>query len=80
MTENESAAIGKSHIAGVGNCFFEGRLKVIRNASGRFLIAVDGGLDAIAIELSPEGAEALRHQLGAGTTVEIGSAIEKRAA
>lgn len=69
MSDTSVVAIGKSHIAGVGNCFFEGALKVVRDAGGRYLIAVDSGLDAIAIELSPAGAETLRHQLGAGTVV-----------
>jgi hypothetical protein len=59
----------RAHLAGFGNLFANGALKVTRSAGGRFLIAVDSGLDAIAIELSPEGAESLRHQLGAGTVI-----------
>jgi hypothetical protein len=71
MSDTNSVAIGKAHIAGYGNVFASGVLKVIRDSTGRFLVAVDSGLDAIAIEMSPEGAEALRHQLGAGTVVEL---------
>lgn len=71
MSDTNSVAIGKAHIAGYGNVFANAALKVIRDATGRFLIAVDSGLDAIAIELSPEGAESLRHQLGADTIIQI---------
>ncbi len=74
MSDSKPVAIGKAHIAGFGNVFANGALKVIRSGGGRLMIAVDSGLDAIAIELSPEGAEALRHQLGAGTCISVDAA------
>jgi len=69
MSDSEPVAIGKAHVAGCGNVFASAALKVIRSADGRVIIAVDSGLDAIAIELSPEGADSLRHQLGHGAAV-----------